>query len=66
MMVPAPVTLVGHTKVRDPVPSWQMLKVMSCPFVSDPLSVEEVTLPVRVIVKTWIVEVLTLNVGVAL
>lgn len=66
MIVPAPVTLLGNTNVRDPVPSWQMLNVISCPFVAlVVVKVELVTLLVRVIVNTWIVEVETVKVGVA-
>lgn len=65
-IVPAPRTLVGHTKVWLPVPSWQMLNQMSCPAVALPVErVEDVTLPVRVMKKPWMPDADTVKVGVA-
>jgi len=49
---PGLITLVGQTKVREPVPSWQILIAISCPKVALVVTrVDEDTLPVSVIAK---------------
>ena len=60
----APATLDGNTKVRPPVPSWQMSN-SSCWPATAPAKVELVTLPVSVILKLFGPLLLTVNVGVA-
>ena len=74
-MVPAPVTFVGNTNVRA-LPSGQILNKISCPVVAlVVVRVELVTFPDHADgvphpeagkLKTWIVEVATVKVGVAL
>ena len=64
--VPAPSTLVGQTKVRLPVESWQTLNHISWPVDALPAdNVDDVTLPVKVMKNPCGLEEDTVNVGVA-